>query len=117
MAYSSGSQFVFRLRQRQDTKQFAAMGFGTSTCTQFANQYKSDPQWAETNYFTWAQGFMSGWNMAQVAAKQPTVNLAAMSAAMQQQDIRSYCDQHPLASFIHATLNLLATLRLQAGRP
>src|SRR6516225_9282110 len=42
-----------------ETRQFAVMGIGTSTCAVFANMYKGDPQFAEQQFFVWAQGYLS----------------------------------------------------------
>ncbi len=90
------------------------MGLGLWTCAQFGNQYKLNPSTTETIYFTWAQGFMSGWNGAQMAEKHQYVNLSVMSTEAQEEHIRSYCDQHPLNEYASAVidlLHLLATLQ------
>ena len=49
----------------------AAKGVGVATCTEFAEKYKADPNLAETIYFSWAQGFMSGWNYKLLYLNQP----------------------------------------------
>ena len=40
---------------------------GTKTCGEFASDYRVSPREVETGYFTWAQGLMSGMNLASVA--------------------------------------------------
>jgi hypothetical protein len=58
-----------------EAKEFAMQGVGVYTCSQFANIYKSDSNFAEDLFFNWAQGYMSGWNAAQLDAKKPSINL------------------------------------------
>jgi len=84
----------------------AAMGIGVSTCAQFADLYRLDSSSAEDYYFSWAQGFLSGWNAAQLAAKEPTWDLASLDIKAQEAYLRSYCDQHPLGNFLDAIMNL-----------
>ena len=87
------------------TKPSAAMGIGTSTCAQFADLYRLDPSFEDT-YFSWAQGFLSGWNSAQIAAKEPYWDLASLDTKAQEAYLRSYCDQPPLGNFFGAVMNL-----------
>jgi hypothetical protein len=94
-----------------NAKDFALRGVGTSTCTEFANLFKSDAEWAENLYFTWTQGFLSGWNFAQLEAKKQSVNLALLDTKAQEASIRRYCDQHPLGNYLDAVLNLLLELQ------
>lgn len=86
------------------------MGIGVQTCGQFAAAYRDDPHVAETIYFTWAQGFMSGQNVLVVLATGKTVDLSGMSMDALQASIRDYCDAHPLAMFDVAVENLYRSL-------
>jgi len=45
-----------------DSAQLA--GAGSQSCAQFAKAYSANPTFAENAYFTWAQGFMTGFNLA-----------------------------------------------------
>jgi hypothetical protein len=103
--------------QAQPNKDFAAMGIGTSTCTQFANLYKGNPQFAENLYFTWAQGFLSSWNMNQMVTKQPYWNLGSLTTTEQETLLRQYCDQHPLGNFVDAIFDLLTHLEMKTQGP
>jgi hypothetical protein len=98
----------------ENGENFAMQGVGTATCTQFANHYKSEPQFWEDRYFTWAQGFMSGHNFATMGDKPPysIINLALLDTEAQRTSIRRYCDQHPLGSYLDAVTNLM--LEIQA---
>jgi hypothetical protein len=40
------------------------MGPGSVTCGQYAEEYRRDPTFADFGFFSWAQGFMSGFNLA-----------------------------------------------------
>ena len=39
-------------------------GAGLASCAEFADLYRTDPAAAETFYYSWAQGLMSGMNVA-----------------------------------------------------
>ena len=72
----------------------AIMGWGASTCGQFANMYRDQPQFAEANTFRWAQAFMSGLNFERMAHNGVSMNLGSMSTDEQQREIRTYCNDH-----------------------
>ena len=90
--------------------EMVVMGVGTTSCSQFANLYKVSPKQAENAYFSWAQGFMSAENIANLADKQYWRDLGSMSTEAQRRHLRWYCDQHPLATFLDAVQNLLLTI-------
>ena len=96
---------------------YAAMGLGISSCAEFANLYKQDPKWAEGMYFAWAQGYLSGWNMAQISAKRPYFDLASLDTRTQQAHLRSYCDQHPLGNYLDAVWDLTSRFKSLATPP
>jgi hypothetical protein len=95
-----------------ETRQMAAMGIGTSTCAVFANMYKGDPQWAETQFFTWTQGYLSGWNHILMITGQPVFDMGSLSTERQKARLRSYCDQHPLGNFMEAVWALTEELKM-----
>jgi hypothetical protein len=103
----------------EDSKEFAIQGVGSATCTQFANHYKSEPQFWEDKYFTWAQGFMSGHNFATMGDKPPysIINLALLDTEAQRASIRRYCDKHLLGSYLDAVTNLMLELQMKAMQP
>ena len=94
---------------RADT---AIIGVGSNTCAQFAQDYKTYSETAESGYFGWAQGFMSGFNGSLLLTKQPTRNLGSTSLMEQQIRIRFYCDQHPLNTYMQAVLDVFNSLPL-----
>jgi hypothetical protein len=80
-------------------------GAGTSSCTQFAEDYRQDPQTWELVYFSWAQGAMSGLNAGHRGR-----HLLARSTYDQEAFIRSYCNSHPLNNYSDAVTELYNTL-------
>jgi hypothetical protein len=87
-------------------QQMVLRGFGASSCSEFAQAYREDPTTVEGLYFTWAQGYMSGANVAGRVLR----DLAGRSLENQEAHIRSYCDNHPLSSYAEAVLSLYGTL-------
>jgi hypothetical protein len=92
--------------QAEDTKEMAAMGWGIMTCAVFANMYRGDPEFAEEHSFNWAQGFMSGLNFAAIGNSGISMNLHSMSTDQQRRAIRAYCNDHPLANYVDAVLDV-----------
>ena len=80
--------------------------------TEFAKLYTSNPSMAEDIYFTWAQGFMTGLNMASAANTGVYRSIEGTRAGMvaQKVRVRSYCDIHPLAQYLSAVLDLYNSL-------
>jgi hypothetical protein len=91
-----------------------ASGIGTETCGKFAEDYRRSPAKVEAVYFTWAQGFMTGRNVALAMSNQSTHDLHVSSTISQRASIRSYCDAHPLNFYFIAVLDLFESLPLKA---
>jgi hypothetical protein len=89
----------------------ALRGIGTSTCAQFAKMYAGDPQYAETVFFSWAQGYWSALNVNLLAQRQ--YRELAGSTEMQEGAMRSYCDKHPLTSYWEAASNVFGTFPMK----
>jgi hypothetical protein len=87
---------------------FAAMGFGTATCAQFAEIYRDNPSTTEIQFFAWAQGYMSGRNVAQIKQSRPYVNLSLLQTQTQRGLLLHYCNHHPLAHYIDAVDELMS---------
>jgi hypothetical protein len=89
----------------------AYIGPGAGTCAEFA----ANPR-EESFYYTWAQGFLGGRNADRELHKEETINLAVMSPAEQKRFLRNYCDQHSLAEYTSAVVNLEAALAAKWGQ-
>ena len=85
-------------------------GAGMSTCAEFARYYRKDPDLFESYYFAWAQGYMTGLNVAMLVAKKPMQDVEAWPVSKQRLHIRTFCDQRPLATFVEAAKSLFEAL-------
>ena len=104
---------VFLSLESANADNMVAMGFGTATCAQFAEIYRDHPSSTEIQFFAWAQGYMSGWNRAQMKQGKPTVNLAVLQTKTQRDLILHYCNQHPLAAYLEAVEQLMSDLQMR----
>jgi hypothetical protein len=85
-------------------------GVGAMTCGEFAKTYSKDPGLTEELAYAWAQGFMTATNVAVVTTGGKQFRDLAGDTKMQRAYIRSYCDEHPLADFMTAVVELYGTL-------
>jgi hypothetical protein len=85
------------------------MGYGALTCAQFGQDYQKSVD-VESQFYNWAQGFMSGLNTGTTVAEKGTVDLHATSIVNQKQKLREYCDEHPLSAYSLAVTVLWASL-------
>lgn len=82
-------------------------GAGTDSCADFAARYSRNPGLVEAAYFSWAQGFMAGINVV----KAPNFrDVNAVPIEEQKTRLRRYCDQHPLADYWEAVIDLYGSL-------
>lgn len=96
---------------------FDMVGPGTRTCAEFLSDLRTLPN-AESAYFFWAQGFMSGSNSELRLANKPRriLNSPQMPAEAQQQVLRRFCQQHPGERFLFAVASLFHNLPLMKDR-
>jgi hypothetical protein len=78
-------------------------GVGSTTCAVFAQNYKRNPKLSDLAYGTWAEGMITGMNVAKPDGTK-TRNAAAHSSAELAAWNRHYCDEHPLALFAQAII-------------
>jgi hypothetical protein len=84
------------------------MGAGSSTCADYTQEYRRDPDTANNLYFSWAQGFMSGQNVAR--DKNSMRDLNALPVSAQLDYLKRFCEQKPSALFAVAAQNLFNAL-------
>jgi hypothetical protein len=102
-------------------------GVGSQTCAKFASDYRSSPEFTENLYFTWAQGYLGGLNMGirimgvrMTDAKAKEKNgrdLMGLTLDAQMAFLRDYCNQHPLAAYYQAVVQLFSQLPWKHGDP
>ena len=88
----------------------AGQGVGTYTCAEAARAVRKDRS-LDLLYFSWAQGWMTGWNLAQMNVAAPTVDLTARSLDDQQAYIKSYCVLHPDGLYMDAVHQLYTAMK------
>jgi hypothetical protein len=89
---------------------YSAMGVGTATCTVFMQQYTKNAGLAETVFFAWAQGYMSGLNEILLRQTGQTKDLQSVPLADQKARLRQYCAANPNATFQAGARDLFRTL-------
>ncbi len=101
---SAGSQPIMR-------------GAGLASCAEFADLYGTDPA-SETFYYSWAQGLMSGMNVAlNVDGTTTDLTDGRYDTDAQLSYLRRYCNEHPSNSYFGAVVTLWDTMRTQQGQP
>ena len=88
----------------------AGLGLGTYTCGEAAEAVRADPD-LDLLYFSWAQGWMTGWNLAQMGADLPAVDLNGRSLPTQRGFIKNYCAQHPDRLYMDAVRALYLSMK------
>jgi len=96
---------------------YAYAGMGATACGKIAQEYRQNPTGIEGLMMTWAQGFMSGENLSISAKSTGYRDLQAMTIEAQTQSLRNYCDEHPLAEFVDAVIDLYVKLPLKNYPP
>jgi hypothetical protein len=94
---------------------YAYAGLGATACGKLAQDYRQNPTLIETGMMTWAQGFMSGANASLTNGQYR--DLQAMTIEAQEARLRSYCDEHPMAEFVKAAIDLYFKLPLKKYTP
>jgi hypothetical protein len=90
-------------------------GVGTYACSEFLKASAADPS-REALYFSWAQGWMTGWNLTRLQAKKPGMDLAGQTIDQQQALLQAYCIAHPTALYMEAVYRLYFSLK-PLGKP
>lgn len=88
----------------------AGQGVGTYSCAEAARAIRGDHS-LELLYFSWAQGWMTGWNLAQMNANLPTVDLTALSLENQRAFIKAYCAEHSTGLYMDAVHKLYQAMK------
>jgi hypothetical protein len=91
-------------------------GLGVQTCEQFARDDAENPR-IEDSYFAWAQGYMTGLNVARTLHKLSPKNLNSWTKEDQEAFVHNYCDQHPVAKYAEAAFTLFHALKQSGSQP
>jgi hypothetical protein len=82
----------------------AIMGPGSVTCGKFAAEDRQNPDQVDSLFFTWAQGFMSGFNITETTGTYR--DMAAVPIDAQKKFILNYCNQNPSLEYAKAVMEL-----------
>ena len=80
-------------------------GLGALTCGQISEMYRQNPSVVEAVMMSWSQGFMSGVNVS-IAKNVGHRDLGGIMVDVQKTSLRNYCNDHPLAEFWEAVMDL-----------
>jgi hypothetical protein len=86
--------------------EFLYAGVGATACGKLSQDYQRNPTAVEGAMMNWAQGFMTGANIRESKQSGRYRDLQAMTIEAQQESLRNYCDEHPMAEFIKAAIDL-----------
>jgi hypothetical protein len=94
----------------QTSNAFAAEfeGAGLQLCSKFLESYKIDKASTSTVYFDWAEGYMSGLNVARLNDQAGAFQ--SMPIEQQQENIRTFCEANPGEKYFKAVIHLYATI-------
>jgi len=85
-------------------QQAQGVGLGMRSCEDFSKALKVQPALAETLYYAWAEGFVSGMNFMAPAAETQPLDLKKIDAESAKTDIKSYCTASPQAPYYDAVI-------------
>jgi hypothetical protein len=93
-------------------EEMALTGVGTSSCSEVLRYYsKANPAGVELVFFSWAQGFMAGWNVGLADQKDLKIDLSMMNDDDQKKYLREYCDQHPMKKYVDGVVALMGQIK------
>jgi hypothetical protein len=85
-------------------------GVGAYSCAEIAKFFSQNPDQTSAMMLSWAQGYMSGLNVAGGASGREVRDLAGMNTKDEESVIRNYCDQYPMSDLATAVMDLYKTL-------
>jgi hypothetical protein len=104
---------VTRRRGAAKTKlsdlQAAGGGVGIYSCSEFTKALEKPG--LEAVFFTWVQGFVTGWNMGVPDDSGFSVDMSGLSQDEQKQFMRDYCEANPTKRYLEGVTALLSRLR------
>ncbi len=87
----------------------AGGGAGISACAEFTRD-RERPE-VEALFFSWTEGFLSGWNMGVPDDSGFAVDMSGLSRDEQKQFMRDYCEASPTKRYLEGVTALMSRLR------
>jgi len=96
------------------TSKLSAQRWDDYSCAEISRLRKKNPN-VDALFFTWARGFISGWN---AATEKPILKVdpTAVPPDEQLKFIRSYCDENPSKLYLAGVMQLLARLKFEKAK-
>jgi hypothetical protein len=92
-------------------REMGMRGAGAVSCSEYAEHYRANRQYAELFFGSWAQGFMSGFNAGALLSKSyPPRDLGAATSDDMFFWTGQYCEAHPLAVYEQAVFAFLSRM-------
>jgi hypothetical protein len=109
--YEPGAAPATTAVSRDKLSKLGSVRFDDYSCAEIARLRKTSPG-AEAFFFTWALGFMSGWN---ASAEKPVLKVdpAIMKSDAQLKFIRAFCEANPSKLYLEAVGELMAKLKYE----
>jgi hypothetical protein len=98
----------------ESTTKLAALRFDDHSCADIARLRKTNAA-IDSLFFTWARGFISGWN-ASAEKGILKVDPAALRPDDQLKFIRAFCEANPSKLYLAGVMELLAKLKYEKTR-
>jgi hypothetical protein len=89
---------------------YVGIGAGVKTCAAYLNYYRDDPHLTNNMFTSWAQGFLSGSNVAEMVFHGSYRNVSALTPAQIDWYMHKYCVDNPLGTYANGMADLLGTL-------
>jgi hypothetical protein len=96
------------------SEEIVGTGVGNRSCAEFAKLYRNTatPNIIENIFFSWAQGYMAGWNVAlSDVQKELTIDLSTLKTDEQKKYLRDFCDKHPLKNYMDGVMELMSQIK------
>jgi hypothetical protein len=84
-------------------------GVGIYPCSEFTKALENPD--LEAVFFTWAEGFLTGWNMGLPNDSGFRVDMSGLSRDEQKQFMRNYCKASPTKRYLEGVTALMSRLR------
>jgi hypothetical protein len=102
-----------RTKSGLDELKAAGGGVGVTPCSKF-NQSREKPE-IEAMFFSWTEGYLTGWNMGLPQASQEHAELSLMPRSEQMEFLRKWCEANPSKRYMEGATALFIRLRASAN--
>jgi hypothetical protein len=113
--YEPGRAPTKTIHSNDSTSKIATPRFDDSSCAEVGRLRKTAPG-IDIAFFTWARGFISGWNAASDEKPVLKVDPAEISLDEQQKFVQAFCEENPSKSYLEGVFKLMGKLKYEKTR-